>query len=68
MKILKHGKTIVFECPECGCRFSELPKKCYSSTGQDGAHYCESCPDCGETCWQTDVCNSDADGTTPISE
>lgn len=54
MKILTHGKIIVFVCPKCGCKFSEVSKLCYSSTGEDGAHYTMACPDCGQACWTTD--------------
>jgi len=54
MKIIKHGITIVFICPECGCEFSELPRLCYSSTGEDGSHYCMTCPDCNHICLATD--------------
>ena len=54
MKILKHGDVIKFTCPDCGCEFSELPGKCYSSTGEDGAHYTMICPDCSRSCWTTE--------------
>lgn len=52
MKIIKHGDVVVFKCEECGCVFSELGKKCYSSSSSDGAHYCMGCPDCLNTCWK----------------
>ena len=54
MKVLCHGNSIKFICKDCGCVFSELPKKCYSSTGSDGAHYCMVCPECNCTCWTND--------------
>ena len=55
MKILKHGNSIKFTCEKCGCVFTELPKVCYSSIGEDGAHYCMSCPECSNTCWTSDT-------------
>ena len=51
MKVIQHGAIVIFKCKECGCESSEVAKKCYSSTGESGADYCMSCPDCGETCW-----------------
>lgn len=50
MKILRHGNSIVFICPECECKFSELPKVCYSSLG----HYIAVCPECGHVCYTTE--------------
>ena len=54
MKILKHGNSVVFTCPDCDCIFSELEKTSYSSMGEDGSHYCATCPECGRICWATD--------------
>jgi hypothetical protein len=54
MKIIKHGESITFICPDCGCEFKELPMNCYSSLGEDGAHYCAVCPECTTTCWTND--------------
>ena len=54
MKILKHGDSIVFTCSDCGCVFSEISEKCYSSMGGDGCHYIESCPECNKVCYATD--------------
>ena len=54
MKIIQHGVSIIFICPDCGCVFSELPSVCYSSTGDKGANYCMECPDCGCVCWAND--------------
>lgn len=52
MKIIRHGDIVVFKCEQCDCEFSELAKVCYSSTGEDGLHYCMNCPDCQNTCWK----------------
>lgn len=54
MKIISHGDSIVFTCPKCHCVFSELLKVCYSSMGEDGAHYILSCPECSNICFETD--------------
>lgn len=54
MRILKHGNIVKFTCPVCGCVFTELADKSYSSMGSDGAHYCETCPDCLQICWTSD--------------
>ena len=50
MRIIRHGDIVVFKCEQCGCEFSEIAKVCYSSTGDDGVHYCLNCPDCLHTC------------------
>lgn len=54
MKILKHGNSVVFTCPDCDCVFSELDKIAYSSYGEDGSHYCATCPECNHICWAAD--------------
>lgn len=58
MKIIKHGDLVVFTCDTCGCVFSEISGKCYSSFGSDGAHYSMLCPDCNNICWTTDELQS----------
>ena len=63
MKIINHGNSIIFKCADCGCEFSELPKQCYSSTGEDGAHYMLSCPECGNVCYTTDALQETGDAT-----
>ena len=54
VKIIKHGNSVIFHCSECECKFSEVPKNCYSSLGEDGAHYCAVCPECSAVCYTTD--------------
>lgn len=54
MKIIQHGRVIKFHCPDCCCEFSEIPKKCYSSTGEHGSNYSMTCPDCNRNCWTND--------------
>lgn len=60
MKVIRHGDIVIFKCEKCGCEFSEIARECYSSTGDDGAHYHMLCPDCGNSCWQIGTVMPDA--------
>lgn len=43
MKIIEHGKVLMFQCKSCDCRWSEG----YNDCERIGTYYWSKCPDCG---------------------
>lgn len=58
VNILKHGKLhgkyVVFECPDCGCKFRESAKRTFDCNTIKGSYFRTVCPECGRYVWKTD--------------
>ena len=57
MELIKQGKTLIFECEYCGCKFKALPGKDYIYS-HHSSEFKTSCPGCNAYLYDKNIVES----------